>query len=1155
MKKLLTAAFFIALFMQVITPQSYIANAGPGDTVVVRTFNFDTNMRAGVFQFPDDTNRTWEKITMLYSMRCKNGLVSTGSNTNLGCGEWDYNCYTYIVDSTQTDSLKLNHPNYLVSNFSGNTYYFTLNPVYNYTQTQQSVVNYLSVISEDSASLGNGSSAITHPVDPTQLVARTQYLWTASELTAAGLNAGDITGLKLNLGSIAGFSLSNFSIKIKATTSDSLRGDAPEISGFSEVYFSNTFFPSAGSQSFNFLSPFNWDGVANLIIEFSFTNAQSNPLAATVSGDSANPGFSLSTTAPDSYLWLNHNGQYIQVPDTAFSAISNEITVAFWVYGNPASLPANTTIMEGVDQNNQRQFNLHLPWSDSNIYFDCGNVGGVYDRINLAASAADLEGKWNFWAFTKNAATGSMKIYLNGNLWHSGTGKTKPITLTSLKIGTAVNGGLGYYGGINEVSIWKKELSLSAVKDIMHRSISPANPDYAFLTAYYPLNEGSGSTINDNSSQLTNTTVVNPSWRNIRGHELYMNFVDLGQRPNLLMMQGTYTDTVITTTVLDSVLASGVSVTSFEVVSNNLSPIDTVYGWLAGNNFVYNSAGAVVDTLFTNPTDTFNITQLTYYQKRPMRVELINFITPYGINLNLNGLIGKTWEFDVTDYAPILKGKRFMAMADGAYQEDNDIKFVFTEGTPPREVLSLQQIWPSGSWVSPSYNDIVNNVHFEPRAIPLSAAASKFKIRSAISGHGQEGEFIPRNHTIRVNNSTDLTRQVWKFCGDNPIYPQGGTWVYDRAGWCPGAAVDVAEYDLDGLATPGQPLPIDYTLPPVGNPGSSNYRVNNQLVSYGPANFTNDAAIDFITKPSRRTEFGRLNPLCDKPLITIRNTGSNDLTTLTIVYGRVGGTMSTYTWNGSLDFMKTAQVELPSPNWQSSNQPMFIAYVKNPNGVADQYAYNDTLRSDFDGTPYYPSKIIFELKTNNYGYETEFTLKDSLGLPIIQRTGLQANTTYRDTLSLAKGCYTAYVTDSGNDGLSFWANTAQGSGFFRIRDANTNQLIKTFNADFGHNIYQQFTVDYILPVPEIESSAAQGLSLYPNPVSDEFIAEITLPYLSMAEITLVNLLGETVLTESLRVTNETEKVNFNTSELPAGVYLFSVRSNDQLMVRRIQITK
>jgi hypothetical protein len=267
------------------------------------------------------------------------------------------------------------------------------------------------------------------------------------------------------------------------------------------------------------------------------------------------------------------------------------------------------------------------------------------------------------------------------------------------------------------------------------------------------------------------------------------------------------------------------------------------------------------------------------------------------------------------------------------------------------------------------------------------------------------------------------------------------------------------------------------------------------------------------------------------------------------IYGEVDTVGNQFT-----DFMKTAEVELPIPDWQSSNQPEFIAFVRTPNGLADQYAYNDTMRSEFIGTPYYPSKVIFELKTNNYGYETEYTLENEQGSPIITRNSLNANTTYRDTVTLPTGCYTVYLTDQGNDGLSFWANSAQGSGFFRIRDASTNQLLKTFNADFGHSIYQQFTVNYILPVEEI-SSTIKGLTLYPNPASNEFIAEINLPYLSQAEITLMNMLGETMISESLRVTNETEKINFNTTALSAGVYLLRVKSNDDVMVRKIQITK
>ena len=93
-------------------------HAGVGDTTIVQTFRFDTTMRAGVFQFPNDSTKTYEKIIMRYKMRCKNGLVSTGTQRNLGCGEWDYNCYTYLVDSSQTDSLHRTHGSYLISNFT-----------------------------------------------------------------------------------------------------------------------------------------------------------------------------------------------------------------------------------------------------------------------------------------------------------------------------------------------------------------------------------------------------------------------------------------------------------------------------------------------------------------------------------------------------------------------------------------------------------------------------------------------------------------------------------------------------------------------------------------------------------------------------------------------------------------------------------------------------------------------------------------------------------------------------------------------------------------------------------------------------------------------------------------------------------------------------
>ena len=97
---------------------------------------------------------------------------------------------------------------------------------------------------------------------------------------------------------------------------------------------------------------------------------------------------------------------------------SHHVTIAFWAYGDP-TLPQNTTGFSAANSGGGRVLQTHLPWGNSNIYWDAGNS---YDRIDKAASAADFKGRWTHWAFTKNTATGTMEIYLDGQPWHSGTG-------------------------------------------------------------------------------------------------------------------------------------------------------------------------------------------------------------------------------------------------------------------------------------------------------------------------------------------------------------------------------------------------------------------------------------------------------------------------------------------------------------------------------------------------------------------------------------------------------------------------------------------------------------------------------------------------------------------------------------------------------------
>lgn len=1127
-----------------------LATAGPGDTVVVKTIRYDTNLRSGTFSFPDEDPAHWEKILMLYSMRCKNGLVSTQTSPNQGCGEWDYNCYTYVVDSSQRDSLLSKSPSHGISDFSGSLFRFTTQAQQQYSMSWQQSVSYTSVSNETLTVAGNGNLQHPQPLSALSAAARTQYLFTVTELSAAGLQPGAIHGLRLQLIN-SGSILHNLRINIKHSNQSLLNENTPETEGFSNVYYLNTL-PGAGEQAFAFHTPFIWDGNSNLLVEFTYSNPQSGSNSLVQSTDMGWTS-TLHTTGPDHYLRFKGGVQSLRVNPALFPMISDQISLAFWSFGDSLKLPANTTVLEGVDAQNRRQVNVHLPWSNSRVYWDCGNDGSGYDRLDQAANPADFKGKWNHWVFTKNAISGEMKIWLNGQVFASGTNKMKLIDLHNFIFGASPLGGLYYYGNLDDISIWNVALDSLGIQALMLHDISLQHPEFSHLLAWYPLNEGQGLQAADFSPNGMHAQLVNPCWAVRRGAELNRNFSASAIRPNTTFAQGTYTLAIQSVPVLDSLPAPANSVISYTVQNNNYLVVDTTYVWQAGMSYIYGPQNLLWDSVYVAPEDSIAVQTLSWYQRRAMKLELINFITPYGKGLNLNGLNGKTWTFDVTDYAPVLRGKVFLGMGDGIYQEDNDITFVFYEGTAPRTVKRIQQIWPDGTWVSPSYNDIYNDRYFEPRMVPLDPDASMFKLRSAISGHGQEGEFIPRIHTLSVNDTLKFPRQVWKACASNPIYPQGGTWIYDRAGWCPGAAVDLAEFEITGSVVPGSEVRLDYSLPYSMNPGSSNYRVNNQLVSYGPPNFETEASLDAIRQPSTRTEFSRLNPLCNDPMVIIRNTGANPLTAVTITYGRAGGTMSSFNWTGLLEFLDTAEVRLPAPDWMSSGQNSFVAWVSMPNGMIDPYAYNDTLRSTFNPPPVYPHELVFELKTNYRAGENRYTIVNSAGDTVHQRDFLSNNSIYRDTLNLPSDCYTLYLTDDGEDGLNFWNNPNAGSGYFRIKGDTGNVIYKSFNADFGSNIYHQFSVDMFLEVPEI--TEAVTLEVFPNPASTEIHVRYAIQPGSQARILLFNCIGQTIFLQDLVTMEGREEVLMEVGDLPSGIYFLEFRTAGERVNRKVIITR
>ena len=1095
----------------------------------VTTFTFSSTNRSGVFLFPDDPTKSYHKIKMLYRMRCKNGLVSTTANRNLGCGEWDYSCNTYLTDSSRFDSVKATFPDHIISGFSGNSFPYSQSPTYAITRFKHYAATQ-NTTNESAFALNSGSESLQSPFNGQAGNRKIQYLWRASELLSAGLSAGAITGLALEVLQ-TGTETGRFRIRMKAVSDMSITGFS-DTTGFKTVFSRNLAWPDTGVKKLPLHSFFNWDGISNVLVEISFSNGNTAPGIVLKGGSTSFPSVA-GTEENDFYLETDGSSGGISCGDIQSLDSAQKFTFEGWVNIR------NWQNWTGIFKDNGKTV-LELGDVPGNLYCIIRNPTNTY---GYATNVLPLN-TWTHVAmvFDGTAATnaGRLKLYINGvqkTLTYSGT-----IPAYTENNNTPLMVGKGVAGRFDDIRVWDKALDAGTILGWYKREVSSSHPDFAGLRAAYNLNEGSGNSLQDISSSQNNGQVEgNTSWRLFAGFSLFKNALPVQQRPNVRFFIGGVNEVLTESFVLDSLQDLPRIVTQYALINQQPAPVDTFARFLASGSTIRNESGNLIQTIPSDTSGTISIGTLNYFSKSPQKVELMSFVTPYGINLNF-GPKGKVWEFDVTDFVNQLKGKKRISLERGGeYQEDMDIRFVFYEGIPARKVLSLTQIWP----VTHSPNSqILQDRVFEPRTISVNPLASSFKIRSAITGHGQEGEFIPRQHWLNLNGGPDpeFGWQVWTPCGVNPVYPQGGTWVYDRAGWCPGAPTDLKEFDPAPLITAGQPATFDYGMALAG--GDSRYIVNHQLVQYGPAARVNDAALEEVRNPGDRVEFSRRNPSCMNPNIRITNHGSATLTSLNIHFGITGGTEQVYSWTGSLPFMKSTEIQLPMPNL-GTQAGEFQVRVSSPNGQQDEFSLNDTIRSAYNAPMLISGRLIIDLKTNVSAGENSWELRNSNGEVLALGGNFLNNTSYRDTFDLEPGCYEFQLLDEGQDGLSWWANTSQGNGTLRFRNGS-NGIIKTFNPDFGGEVFQQFVVQAPAAALKPEKALAD-LLIFPNPAGNKLNFEIEMPGSGTCVLEILDAGGRTVIHT---ITQGKEHGQLDLSGLSPGLYQVKVAGPGGMLTKR-----
>lgn len=1055
------------------------------------------------------------------------------------CGEWDYLTYNYLFEHTgELDSTALEHPFYLLDNQDFETVDLIGIPRYNFLTLPFESLNIQGVenINDFQIGLSDGQSGDVFNGQDSQH--RYQAVYSAAELSAAGLTAGDINRISLPV--VAGGFMDFVRIKLGARNNFSFNGVD---NGTFTTVFEGDLSLAAGNETIALTSAFSWDGVSDILVDVSSFNSDLSQNIITESETASNLALA-SGGSNESYMRFNWNDE-IKVPASVFSTIDDAITISFWLRGDAASQPQDGTVFEGVDASNNRVLNSHLPWSNARVYWDAGWDAG-YDRIDKAASESNFEGVWNHWAFTKDIASGEMKIYLNGTLWHSGTSFDNPMSgIVKFSIGAATSWSNFYNGDIDEFRIFNTALSQAEIANSLTADIDNSHPLYNQMVLNYTFDQPFGTeAIDYSASQANGVLAGSPQQMQYMPWELSNTYTMLNDRMVLSFGHADYTSSLVSNSTNIPMLAQYSILTEWEVANNDVFIAESSAYWLPGNILYFYENGEVYDEVQdSNTISTFTNATLSYYGapfEIVNRFELGRFITPYGIQLDLED--GWTWVFDVTDYESLLHGE--VELEAGNWQELLDLKFVFIEGTAPRDVKRIETLW-RGSFGLSTFEDQVG-----VRTVSVLDGEEMFRLKTRASGHGfgtgnNCAEFCFNQHKVKVNGTQQWAWEIMQECADNPLYPQGGTWIYDRAAWCPGAPVATQDLELTPFVS-GDEFDVDYdiTYDPYGN-----YVFEGQIVAYGPMNHQNDVELDWIISPSDWKINSRVNPICDEPVIRIENAGAQTLNSCVITYN-AGGSDESMVWNGSLEPFQTADVslEVSDPAFWSGNPDevqIFTVSVSMPNGVVDENEANNTGSSTFNRPPVYTygtgadddNRLIIWTKTNNAPWETAVQIETLDGNVVFFRDDYNtANTNYRDTIQLNAGCYKAILSDSGEDGLSFFANN-DGNGFCRFKKVAGANFI-AFEPDFGKEIIHYFQFETGLTAVEELEIEQPFLTVYPNPGSNEMMIK-TGRWNDDLLWTLFDVNGKAVKAGNHFLKNG-NTFSIDTQELSSGLYLLIV---------------
>lgn len=200
------------------------------------------------------------------------------------------------------------------------------------------------------------------------------------------------------------------------------------------------------------------------------------------------------------------------------------------------------------------------------------------------------------------------------------------------------------------------------------------------------------------------------------------------------------------------------------------------------------------------------------------------------------------------------------------------------------------------------------------------------------------------------------------------------------------------------------------------------------------------------------------------------------------------------------------------------------------------------------------TEVTVTIVTDAYGSETTWDIKNSNG-EVVASGGAYENltavgTTDQDpvtTTLAANECHTFTIYDSYGDGI----NAGYGEGSFTVTDGNGTTLGS--GGVFTNEDYVVFKTGS--GISSISEEQTASLNIYPNPVNNVANIDFALAETAVVNVSIVNVLGETVRSNAYNLVAGNHQIDFDVTNVTAGVYFIQLDINGQTTAQKITVTK